>query len=70
MKSQIIRLTESMAYSIGIIGGADGPTAIFVTAPLWTRFLLPAVLTVLGIGGLLWLRRRRKKKSGGAEEVQ
>ena len=46
--------------SIGIIGGADGPTAIFVTSAglrPWILLLLAAV----GIGGWLWLRKRKKK---------
>lgn len=47
--------------SIGVIGGADGPTAIFVTTPGWTAYLLPVLLTVLGLGGLLYFRKNRKK---------
>lgn len=38
------------AASIGIIGGADGPTAIFVTGG---TDLLPAVL--LGAALLIWI---------------
>ena len=48
--------------SIGIIGGADGPTAIFVTsrpAADW-EFILFAAVFVLGITGYFWLRRGRK----------
>ena len=49
------------ALSLGIIGGADGPTAIFVTSSgpepwLWL------VLVSAGIGGFLWLRKRRKNR--------
>ena len=46
--------------SIGIIGGADGPTAIFVTAPHWTACIFPAVLTAAGICGFLWLRKTNR----------
>lgn len=48
------------AYSVGIIGGADGPTAIFVTGNP-----VPAIL-LLGAAGLLvglllgWYFRKRK----------
>ena len=52
----------SGAASIGIIGGADGPTAVFVTSrtgiPWWGFFLL----MLLGIAGLLWLRKTRKEE--------
>lgn len=49
---------ESM--SIGVIGGADGPTAIFITSPEWTSYLLPAALMVAGIWGFLRLRKCKK----------
>ena len=50
------------AASIGIIGGADGPTAVFVTSktgiPWWGFFLL----VLFGVAGLLWLRKTRKEE--------
>ena len=50
--------------SIGIIGGADGPTSIIVTSSLalnpW-HGLLWLIPTVLGIAGFVLLRRLRKK---------
>ena len=49
------------AYSIGVIGGADGPTAIFVTAPVWMHYLLPAAALAVGIWGYLRLRKCRQK---------
>ena len=43
--------------SIGIIGGADGPTAILVSGSIW-----PIVLAGFAIGLLAaWLWKRRKK---------
>ncbi len=45
------------AYSIGIIGGADGPTAVFVTG----RF--PCEILLLGaacIGAAIWFIKRKK----------
>ena len=49
------------AYSIGVIGGADGPTAIFLTTPVWMHYLLPAAALAVGIWGYLRLRKCRKK---------
>lgn len=48
---------QMMAVSIGVIGGADGPTAIFVTAPPWVHYLLPAAMLPVGIWGFLKLRK-------------
>ena len=45
-------LTRNEAASIGIIGGADGPTAIFVTttmAPIAYKVIIPLILLVIGI---------------------
>lgn len=49
--------------SIGIIGGADGPTAIFVTSslPAWYHFVIPAVLVGIGVWGFLRLRKCKQK---------
>ena len=49
--------------SIGIIGGADGPTAVFVTgsAPAWYHFVIPMLLTGVGIWGFLRLRKCKQK---------
>ena len=48
--------------SIGIIGGADGPTAIFVSYKLpdilWTIAGIAAVILVI-IGIILWFRHRK-----------
>ena len=52
-------LTAGEAASIGIIGGADGPTAIFVTTPGWMHYITPVALLCIGIGGFLWLRKKK-----------
>ena len=46
------------ALSIGIIGGADGPTAIFVTGPDWTK--IAAGLALLTVVVAVLLRKRKK----------
>ena len=47
----------SKAMSIGIIGGADGPTAVFVAGEFpWGILLLAA----LCIGAVIWFKIRKK----------
>ena len=55
-----VMFTPGEAASIGIIGGADGPAAIFVTAPMWVSYILPVVLMIVGIWGFLRLRKCKK----------
>lgn len=52
---------QTTAVSIGIIGGADGPTAIFVTTPPWVDYLVPVLLLVCGILGFWKLGRCKEK---------
>lgn len=54
-------LTPNEAVSIGMIGGADGPTAIFVAAPAWAHYLFPVAMLIVGIWGFLRLRRCKQK---------
>lgn len=49
------------ASSIGVIGGADGPTAIFITTPDWTGYVLPVLALSIGILGFLRLRKCKQK---------
>ena len=49
------------AASVGIIGGADGPTAIFLTAPAWVNLAWMATLLVLGAAGYLLLGHCKHK---------
>ena len=62
------RHTRGTDYSVGIIGGADGPTKIYVSdgAWLWLRRLLEktAILAagVAALGGAVLLIRRRLEK--------
>lgn len=65
---QLGRHTRGTDYSVGIIGGADGPTKIYVSdgAWLWLRRLLEktAILAagVAALGGAILLIRRRLEK--------
>lgn len=46
-----------LSHSIGVIGGADGPTAIFVTGRFpWEIILLAAAC----IAAAIWLLKRKK----------
>lgn len=53
----------SDSSSLGIIGGADGPTAIFVaySVPTFVQVLVPLAMVVLGIWGYRRLKRCRQK---------
>ena len=45
---------------IGIIGGADGPTAVFLSADPVGLIIGLVVLAVLVVGAVVLLRRKRK----------
>ncbi len=51
------------ALSLGIIGGADGPTAILVTSAVSTEFVLLAVIVAVAlvIGAVLFIKSRKNK---------
>lgn len=58
-----VTFSPNFSASIGVIGGADGPTSIFVAGPAgfdWDAAIMIAVL-VIGILGFFRLRRCRKK---------
>jgi len=56
-----VSMAVNDAASIGIIGGADGPTAIFVTTPRWTANIIPVAALMIGIIGFVLLSRCRRK---------
>ena len=45
------------AYSIGIIGGADGPTAVFMTGIFQWEMLLICGMVILAI---IWFLQKKK----------
>ncbi|MDO5545618.1 MAG: sodium ion-translocating decarboxylase subunit beta [Eubacteriales bacterium] len=61
--SKVFSNVPDGAASVGIIGGADGPTAIFVTASHfrmpWYGFL---ILALIGVAGLVWNSKKRKEE--------
>ena len=56
--------TPGKASTIGVIGGADGPTAIFVThkAPAWYQIVLAIVMIAVCVWGFLRLGKRGKEE--------
>lgn len=46
-------------YAIGVIGGADGPTAIFTASRIAIVPLILIVLVVLGVVGAILLLRKK-----------
>lgn len=61
----------SASASLGIIGGADGPTAIFITtaqSQVNYELLLGAALLVLGLVGYILLRHCTRKEERERED--
>lgn len=59
----LFSIEVSDAASIGIIGGADGPTAIFITSSQridWDHVFF-VILLIVGVFGYLRLRKCKKK---------
>ena len=46
--------------SLGIIGGADGPTAIYVTSTVDSIVWLAGLLVLAAAGIIFWRNHRRK----------
>lgn len=56
-----VSMTVRDSATVGIIGGADGPTAVFVTAPRWTGLAVSFGAMAIGIAGFVLLRRLKRK---------
>ncbi len=53
------------AETIGIIGGADGPTAVFITRNVGKDILLPVISAIIGIALIIssyFMLRHKKSK--------
>ena len=48
------------AASLGVIGGADGPTAIFITGPDWSSAAITAAVVILVIAGIILLKKSKR----------
>ena len=48
--------------NVGIIGEADGPTAIFVASPVLGPAAIAAAIVIIGGVILFFVRRKRKRK--------
>ena len=46
-----------MIASVGVIGGADGPTKVFVSGPVWPRVVFAAAAVALVV--FLIVRKKR-----------
>ena len=60
----VLRIIAGQAASLGIIGGADGPTAIFITTGTvmdWDAFLM-GLICALGVAAFLHLRKCQPKQ--------
>ena len=54
-------LLPSETASLGIIGGADGPTSIFITGPDWPQFAIgAAICAVVLVVGIVLLRKSKR----------
>ena len=51
-------VSVSESYSVGVIGGADGPTAVFISSPVWFSYIIPAACLTVGILGFAKLNRK------------
>lgn len=51
----------SFPIDVGVIGGADGPTAIFVAVSPSVWIWLGAGLLIAAVCFYLWRRKKRKK---------
>lgn len=65
MKDSVFMAGE--AASIGIIGGADGPTAVFITTPGWVYGIVPVLFLIAGLTGFFFLNKQHKESSEGEE---
>lgn len=63
-KYENMRKKEDKMNSIGIIGGADGPTAIFVTGGLspWMKAAAALIVVAAAVGAFLIYRKIKNKK--------
>ncbi len=57
----MLDLTEEETMDLGIIGGADGPTAILVSSSQEGWVLLGAIIVALAVGAVYWIVQNKRK---------
>ena len=63
LRYEVCVLKENDWMNIGVIGGADGPTAIFVTSSAdWVLSAIIGALIVAGIIFAIMLKKRQTEK--------
>ena len=61
LRDPLLSTSMGEAASAGIIGGADGPTAVFVTTPGWMHYINPCLFLMIGIWGVQYFSKRKRK---------
>lgn len=61
LRWNLLAVNMGEASSIGIIGGSDGPTAVFVTTPGWMHYITPCLFLMIGIWGFRYFSKRKRK---------
>jgi len=61
LRDPLLSTSMGEAASVGIIGGADGPTAVFVTTPGWMHYINPCLFLIIGIWGFQYFSKRKRK---------
>ena len=56
-----ISVSVGRSATVGVIGGSDGPTAVFVTTPRGTGYIISSVALLAGTVGRCFLNRRKRK---------
>jgi len=49
-----LNINAGEVHSIGIIGGADGPTSIYVTSSYTDTYLITVIFTVISVAGIVY----------------
>ena len=54
---------------VSIIGGADGPTSIFLAGRIGSRFLIPAILIMILFYGIYFAKMIQQRRRGDRKSV-
>ena len=61
---RVLEYTQKKAVAVSIIGGADGPTSIFLAGKIgaqfyWGTYLIWLLVILLGIGIVIYFRKKK-----------